>query len=1296
MARDRDKMAERILHLTLEILFRLTGEDYTVVKKTSSERCQDPVSEGWGRPLSPITGPPPHPLIHDDINDQKILELAYKMIELLTGEVPIRCQDVAVYFSMEEWEYLEGHKDLYKDIMMEVPQPLTSPVLSSRRTTPERFPGLLPKDCKQEVPNVPQDHQCEDLPHINTTETYVREDERCKEEFPTDNHTVNQEEEGRKARGRGAGRGRGDSVPAAGTGDSSPSFSREQSFMRSFVGDRCTPLLLEEQIEAIVGWMAANASTSISATSSQAQSTGEHPSVSSPPAKLPRQSESPGQEPSLLLFSESLSLETGGQPSSIGEMEEEAVCSDAQQLCLCDSEEAGGPVPPVTTPQYASDDETQVPLSGAYCAAETTQEEQLVAEGSVDDEVLDPPWHEVQEGGGSSSEEEIPRTGQRGRGKTVEPVASTSAPVRSMPLPKAKKGAPKTCSAWSFFDTVADDICLVKCKVCHQKVKRGRNVSNLNTSNMWKHVRTKHAVELQKHTEDLGQPTAAPTTSSAGAVASSSSSHTAGSASSQDRHGRSSGTVVQRPTVIPPAAPRSQSSSHFQASLQPSVAQAWEKRRPFSANHPRAQALNAGIAKLLSLEMLSFRLVETDSFRNLMALAIPQYNVPSRFYFSRQAVPALHKHVEGHIKHALLNAVSSKVHLTTDAWTSHHGQGRYLSLTAHWVNVVEPGTDHASGAGRVLSTPRTAGIQSVRIDSSSYTSSSDSSLQEPSQSTSTWTRERLPVTTDMSSAVAKRQQAVLKLIYLGNRSHTAQELWNAIKQESDVWFVPANLQPGMVVCDNGRNLVAALALGNLTHIPCLAHVLNLVVQSFLRDYPDLDALLHKVRLECAHLRRSSIARSSIAALQRRFRLPEHRIICDLPTRWNSTLHMLERLCEQQPAVMEYQLHQAQRSRTPRRSDFTTTEWATMKDVCQVLRSFEDSTWMASADDALVSMTVPLICLLQQTLQALRDDVVEEVEDEESPIPLASGQSALHGSSQRLRQGTLCEEDEEESMEEEDIGPEEGVTQFSSSQCVERGWGDAERAEITPQVGDGVSWPVGSLQHMADYMLQCLRNDRCIAHILNTADYWVYTLLDPRYRDNLQSLITPLNRERKMREYQDTLVNSIIFSSPSESRAASALQSSSVRRGSGGSSAHRGSRISTSAQGKTGMAQLWHSFVCPPHMSTPSQTAPVSRRQRFSQMVTDYMSCPLTVLPDGSSPFKFWVSKLDTWPELSQYALEVLACPAASVLSERVFSAAGGVLTDRRMRLSSDNVDRLTFLKMNKAWISQEFATPFPD
>ncbi|XP_075185859.1 uncharacterized protein LOC142257597 isoform X2 [Anomaloglossus baeobatrachus] len=145
MNKDKDQIMEKILKLSLEIIFHLTGEDYTVVK-TSSDRCQAPVCEGRGGTLSPIPGPPPHPRIHEDINDQKILELTNKMLELLTGEVPIRCQDVTVYFSMEEWEYLEGHKDRYKEVMMEEPQPRTSPGLSSTRTTPERCPAPPPQD----------------------------------------------------------------------------------------------------------------------------------------------------------------------------------------------------------------------------------------------------------------------------------------------------------------------------------------------------------------------------------------------------------------------------------------------------------------------------------------------------------------------------------------------------------------------------------------------------------------------------------------------------------------------------------------------------------------------------------------------------------------------------------------------------------------------------------------------------------------------------------------------------------------------------------------------------------------------------------------------------------------------------------------------------------------------------------------------------------------------------------------------------------------------------------------------
>ncbi|KAM5127484.1 uncharacterized protein ACMZJ9_020582 [Mantella aurantiaca] len=108
-----------------------------------------------------IMVPPPHSLKPERNNTKKILEVIQKMIGLLTGEVPIRCQDVTVYFSMEEWEYLEGHKDLYKDVMMDNQPPLTSPDGSSNRNPPERCSHpLYSQDSTQKDLTIPHHHQC--------------------------------------------------------------------------------------------------------------------------------------------------------------------------------------------------------------------------------------------------------------------------------------------------------------------------------------------------------------------------------------------------------------------------------------------------------------------------------------------------------------------------------------------------------------------------------------------------------------------------------------------------------------------------------------------------------------------------------------------------------------------------------------------------------------------------------------------------------------------------------------------------------------------------------------------------------------------------------------------------------------------------------------------------------------------------------------------------------------------------------------------------------------------------------
>ncbi|XP_068113810.1 gastrula zinc finger protein XlCGF53.1-like [Hyperolius riggenbachi] len=185
MDEDQSHMTERIFNLTLEIIYLLTGESYSPMK--------------FGDHVT-ITEPRPHSLTCEG-HKEKILEVTRKMIELLTGEVPLRCQDVTVYFSMEEWQYIEGHKDLYKDIIKENQPLLTPPDVSSNKTPPERCTGpLFSQDCPQKDHTISHPYQGGELmlsavAKEEEVEMYMRSDQQSMEEGDTMRTSKEEEEE---------------------------------------------------------------------------------------------------------------------------------------------------------------------------------------------------------------------------------------------------------------------------------------------------------------------------------------------------------------------------------------------------------------------------------------------------------------------------------------------------------------------------------------------------------------------------------------------------------------------------------------------------------------------------------------------------------------------------------------------------------------------------------------------------------------------------------------------------------------------------------------------------------------------------------------------------------------------------------------------------------------------------------------------------------------------------------------------------------------------------------------------
>ena len=144
------------------------------------------------------------------------------------------------------------------------------------------------------------------------------------------------------------------------------------------------------------------------------------------------------------------------------------------------------------------------------------------------------------------------------------------------------------------------------------------------------------------------------------------------------------------------------------------------------------------------------------------------------------------------------------------------------------------------------------------------------------------------------------------------------------------------------------------------------HSLQLAVHDGVLYQCSVVDLLSICRGIVEHFKRSSLAYGKLHQIQERLSLPQHRLKQDEPTRWNSSLYMLQSIIEQKMAIAAYGSE----------NDILVlnqTQLDLAIEVMKVLEPIEEITKSVSEELACISVIIPLIRALTKTLGQGDDD-----------------------------------------------------------------------------------------------------------------------------------------------------------------------------------------------------------------------------------------------------------------------------------------------------------------------------------
>ncbi|KAJ4943232.1 hypothetical protein JOQ06_005737 [Pogonophryne albipinna] len=385
-----------------------------------------------------------------------------------------------------------------------------------------------------------------------------------------------------------------------------------------------------------------------------------------------------------------------------------------------------------------------------------------------------------------------------------------------------------------------------RCQYCKNLI----SVHGGSTSNMRRHLKTKHPTALLADTQQT-------TTGTAEAAATTS----ATASTSTDSGVASTSTQLATATTTAPQAARKRPKQTTMGGF---------INRPIQ---PLQQSkVDQALVKMIATDFQPFTIVEDRGFRAYTAALDPSYVLPSRGTISKRMLPNLFEKVRAELQEQIRTAPA--VCLTTDYWTSNTTTS-YMSVTCHYI------TDFK--------------LRSNLLD-----------------------------------------------CFVVAESHTSQNLAQELSRVAKEWGIQDKI--AACVTDNASNIVKAVNdILKWNHVRCFAHLLNLTVRSSVHQ-TEIQALILKVKSIAEYVRRSTVASAKLREMQLQMGQVQLRMKQDVATRWNSTYFMMQRAIEiKEPLVSTMALL------NPLLPALTPEEWDITKEVCDILKPFEEVTVEMSSE-----------------------------------------------------------------------------------------------------------------------------------------------------------------------------------------------------------------------------------------------------------------------------------------------------------------------------------------------------------